>query len=143
MIFDCCSPSVVCSFACFFFINNNSLSCFCFNLQKFLCSRKYSNVTGTIVSIGVLDFTDDDDNDDARLFVSIIDVVLTEILLAPVVIIDDFVSNEGVDAEAESAVIPRPRRIDELLDVRPPSIELVVDAFNKSSVFFINNGLFN
>jgi len=137
IIFDCCSPSIVCSFACFFFININSLSCLCFNLQKFLCSRKYSNVIGITISTGVLDFIDDD----ARLFVSIVDIVLTDILLAPVVVIDDFASNEGFDAEAES--IKRPRRTDELLDVRPPSDELFVDEFNNSSVFFINNGLFN
>ncbi len=124
--------------ACFFFINTNSLSCLCFNLQKFLCSCKYSNVIGITISTGVLGFIDDD----ARLFVSVVDIVLTDILLAPVVVvIDNFVSNEGFDAEAES--IKRPRRTDELLDVRPASDELFVDEFNKSSDFFINNGLFN
>lgn len=129
--------------ACFFFNKINSLSCLCFNLQKFLCSRKYSNVIGITVSVGVLGLID---VDDARLLVSVVDVdvvviVLTEILLAPVVVIDDFASNEGVDAVAESST--RPRRTDDTLDVKPPSDEFVTDEFNKSSVFLIVNGLFN
>ncbi len=137
IIFDCCSPSKDCSFACFFFINTNSLSCLCFNLQKFLCSRKYSNVIGGIISVGVLGFIDDD----ARLLVSAVEFVLTDVLLAPVVVMIDLVSNEGVDAEAESVI--RARRTDELIDMKPPSDEFVTEEFNNSSVFLINNGLFN
>jgi hypothetical protein len=80
-------------------------------------------------------------DDDARLFVSIVEIVLTDILLAPVVVMIDLVSKEGVDAEVESVI--RARRIDELFDVELPSKELLIVEFNNSSVFFINNGLFN
>ena len=138
IIFDCCSPSNDCSLACFFFINNNSLSCLCFNLQKFLCSRKYSNVIGGIISVGVLGFID---VDGIRLFVSVVEAVLIDTLLAPVVVMIDLVSNEGVEIEAESG--KRGRRPDELLDTKPPSDEFVTEEFNNSSVFLINNGLFN
>lgn len=94
---------------------------------------------GGIVSVGVLGFIDEEE--DATLFVSVVETVLTEILLAPVVVMVDLVSSEGVDADAES--VGRLRRTDELLDGRPPSGELVAGEFNISSVFLINNGLFN
>jgi hypothetical protein len=53
----------------------------------------------------------------------------------------DFVSNEGIETEVESVI--RIRRRDEVLDIKPPSDELLREEFNNSSVFFINNGLFN
>lgn len=113
IIFDCCSPSVDCSLACFFFINTNSLSCLCFNLQKFLCSRRYSNVIGGIISTGVFGLIDADD--DATLLLSVVELVFTDVLLAPVVVMVERVSNDGVDVEAESVI--RARRRDEPVDV--------------------------
>jgi len=71
-----------------------------------------------IVSIGDLHLTDDDG--DAEFIPSLVDIVLTDILLAVVSVI--LVSNDGFGADAVSVNI-RFRRTDELFDVRVPSDE--------------------
>ena len=138
MIFDCCSPIRACSLACFFLMMISSFSCLCCNLAKLFCSRRYSSVMGVMASAGDFGFIDETDAE-AVLAASVF--VMIELLLVTVIMLD-FASNEGVEPIAESA-FERPRRIDELLDGKPPSNELLTDELSSSSVFFINKGLFS